>query len=85
MRNFIEIPQPDGNILVNVNHIIMVSPINFAEKQFCEIHLSTIGQTWIRDIPNDTPPSKILDPSCLTIQTKLSFSDVRKLIEESLL
>lgn len=84
MKNFIELPQKEGNILVNVSTILMVEPINFKDNQCTKISLSVIASTSIEDIPNNTPPSKTTYCKPLTVRVTLPYADVLKLIEAAL-
>lgn len=75
MKNFIQIPQGEETILINVNHIAAVESVTFGEKQLCKIYMSTPHQQkdWVAET------------GCLIIQSTFSLSEIQKLIEESLL
>lgn len=74
MRNFIEIPQGQETVLININHIAAVESVTFGEKQLCKIYVSTPHQRegWVAET------------GCLIIQSTFSISDLRQLIKEAL-
>ena len=41
MKQFIEIPQGEEIVLINVNHISAIETVTFGEKQLCKIYVST--------------------------------------------
>lgn len=74
MKQFIEIPQDGESVLINVNHIAAIQTKAFGDKQVCEIFVATPYQKehWT------------VETGCLIIQSDLSISDLRHLIEEAL-
>lgn len=40
MKQFIEIPQGEEIVLINVNHISAIETVTFGEKQLCKIYVS---------------------------------------------
>lgn len=74
MKQFIEIPQGEEIVLINVNHISAIETVTFGEKQLCKIYVSTPQQ---RD-------GWVAETGCLIIQSKFSLSHLRQLIEEAL-
>lgn len=44
MKQFIEIPQGEEIVLINVNHISAIETVTFGEKQLCKIYVSTPHQ-----------------------------------------
>ena len=56
MKQFIEIPQGEEIVLINVNHISAIETVTFGEKQLCKIYVSTPHQRWLgcmRWMPNN--------------------------------
>lgn len=74
MEQFIEIPQGEEIVLINVNHISAIETVTFGEKQLCKIYVSTPHQ---RD-------GWVAEAGCLIIQSNFSISHLRQLIEEAL-
>ena len=74
MKQFIEIPQGEEIVLINVNHISAIETVTFGEKQLCKIYVSTPHQ---RD-------GWVAETGCLIIQSKFSLSHLHQLIEEAL-
>ena len=74
MKQFIEIPQGEEIVLINVNHISAIETVTFGEKQLCKIYVSTPHQ---RD-------DWVAETGCLIIQSNFSLSHLRQLIEEAL-
>lgn len=74
MKQFIEIPQGEEIVLINVNHISAIETVTFGEKQLCKIYVSTPHQ-W---------DGWVAETGCLIIQSKFSLSHLRQLIEEAL-
>ena len=74
MKQFIEIPQGEEIVLINVNHISAIETVTFGEKQLCKIYVSTPHQ----------PDGWVAETGCLIIQSKFSLSHLRQLIEEAL-
>lgn len=74
MKRFIEIPQGEEIVLINVNHISAIGTVTFGEKQLCKIYVSTPHQ---RD-------GWVAGTGCLIIQSNFSLSHLRQLIEEAL-
>jgi hypothetical protein len=86
MKNFIEVPQKEGNILINVNHIAIVEPLVFnEERQYTLIYMSSIQRTEISDVrQEDVPPSKLATSDLYRVDIPLPYTDVRTLIEDAL-
>lgn len=74
MKNFIEIPQGEEVVLINVNHISAIESVTFGKKQLCKIYVSTPHQ---RD-------GWVAETGCLIIQSNFSLSHLRQLIAEAL-
>ena len=74
MKQFIEIPQGEEIVLINVNHISAIETVTFGEKQLCKIYGS----------PTQHRDGWVAETGCLIIQSKFSISHLRQLIEEAL-
>ena len=74
MKQFIEIPQGEEIVLINVNHISAIETVTFGEKQLCKIYVSTPHQ---RD-------GWVAETGCQIFQSMFSLTHLRQLIEEAL-
>ena len=57
MKQFIEMPQGEEIVLINVNHISAIETVTFGEKQLCKIYVSTPHQRdgWVAETGCNNP------------------------------